>query len=673
MESPQPLKPRGPTLRSARWLGCLVVLVWGTPEPAHAWVYPEHRDISVLAVDTLDPARRAQFDELWALARTAHEQRLCESNADAAQGVGPTCLDWAALPAISGDHSCSAAEMSTTALESKWILSVADIAARLKVDLSQIATLPSPGELEGTPESIAGLKRRVKNASIQAARRNAVRTADNRLQHADSKYATRASSNDAHFLLGRPRTGMSAEEYGLLTLRIGSLMNALGVYAWYHLDALEQASRLAREPLGPEERQALVRAMLFNEAFALHFLEDAFAAGHVAGSWGELAQRLGTHDYYNEAGLEAYLWDAGTKSAILMGDANMRPEDEKRAAAAARTSLEQLLDTARGQRSIALMTATPDRPDTFNVCSNKELIDRPDVSGAPESDRREVVVELAEVVAQTPIPGLGAGLGTLPRFRSEVGPFVGLAGLVDARWIDGGFTPTDGTGFIGGVDLSGRIGLGLNGVMRDSGDGLAFVSLGLRGDTSSTNLVSNAALAKVGGDIASAISSRTAFTSRVRMPFYLVPGDLLLLAPLYFFAPERYTAIAATAANGGLVPWQSGFATGIGRFQFVLGREFGVAVYGIAGKDRVVAPGVAGGPLRVVSYKSTSLDVPILEYRAYRSFSSNQSSAVLLQVFTAVDLPHSASVVSPPAAPNPELSHVWSVGIRLVFDWRYYP
>jgi hypothetical protein len=662
-------------LRLRRWLGGLVALALVTPKLANAWVYPEHRDIAVLAVNTLDPARRAQFDELWRQARTAHEQRLCESGADGAQGVGPTCLDWAALPGIAGDHSCSAAEMSETALEAKWILSVADIAARLKLDLSHIATLPSPEELEGTPESIAGLKKRVKNASIQAARRNAVRTADTRMQHADPKYATRASSNDAHFLLGRPRTGMSAQEYGLLTLRIGSLMNALGVYAWYHLDALEQATRLAREPLGPEERQALVRAMLFNEAFALHFLEDAFAAGHVAGSWGELAQRLGTHDYYNEAGLEAYLWDAGTQSVILMGDANMRPQDEKRTAAAVRTSLEQLIDTAQGQRStkLPLMTAAPDRPDTFNVCSNKMLIDRPDVSGAPESDKREVVVELAEVVAQTPVPGLGAGLGTLPRFRSEVGPFVGLAGLIDTRWIDGGFTPTDGTGFIGGVDLSGRVGVGLNGVMRDSGDGLAFISLGLRGDTSSTNLVSNAALARAGGNIASAISSRTAVTSRVRMPFYLIPGDLLFLAPLYFFSPERYTAIAATAANGGLIPWQSGFATGIGRFQFVLGREFGLAFYGLAGKDRVVAPGYAGAPLRVVSYKSTALDVPILEYRAYRSFSSNQSSAVLLQLFTAVDLPHSASVVSPPSAPTPELGHVWSVGIRLVFDWRYYP
>jgi hypothetical protein len=36
-------------------------------------------------------------------------------------------------------------------------------------------------------------------------------------------------------------------------------------------------------------------------------------------------------------------------------------------------------------------------------------------------------------------------------------------------------------------------------------------------------------------------------------------------------------------------------------------------------------------------------------------------------------MPHSASVVSPPGAPGVDLHDIWSVGVRLVFDWRYYP
>jgi len=672
------LRQRCPTQRLAQGLGWLLTLVLtGGIEPVKAWVYPEHRDIAVFAVATLDPARRAQFDDLWRLARATHAQRLCELGADPAQGVAPSCIDWAALSAVAGDHSCSAEEMSATVIQSQWILAVADIAAHLKVDLGRIALRPRPEQLPGTPESIADIRRLVESASTRAARRNAVRTADNRLQRADSKYATRAYSSNAHFLLARPHAAISAEEYGLLALRIGSRINALGVYAWYHLDALQQATRLAREPLGADDRQALARAMLFDEAFALHFLEDAFAAGHVAGTWGDASQRQGTHDYYNEAGLEVFTWRGGNQSIVLMGDAHMRPEDAERAAAAVRASLEQLLDTAAGRKRAIELPYTPGaptHPDGFNVCHDQVLIDRPDVTAAQDAYKQAVVADLGEVVGQTPIPGLGPGLGALPRFRSEIGPFLGLAGSIDGRRIDGGFTPADGHGFVAGVDLSARVGLGLDGVMRDSGDGLTFISVGLRGDTSATNSVSGAAAANAGGNPTSAIPARTALSSRLRMPFYLIPGDLLLLAPLYLFAPERYQAIAVTAANGGLIPWQSGFATGFGRFQFVLGREFGVTFYGVAGKDRVLAPGTTdGGPARLVAYRSTAFDMPVLEYRVYRSFSSNQSSALLLQLFAAVDIPHSASVVSPPGAPAVALSDVWSVGVRLVFDWRYYP
>jgi hypothetical protein len=656
--------------------GLLALAICAAAGTARAWVYPEHRDIAVLAVETLDPARRTQFDDLWHSARGTHGERLCELGVDRPQGVAPSCLDWAALSAIAGDHSCSAEEMTATVLGSEWILPLADVAARLKVDLARVAILPRAEQLPGTQGTVADIRRRVETASVRAARKNALRTADNHMQRVDAKYAKRAYSSNAHFLLARPRTDTSAEEYSLLTLKIGSRINALGVYAWYHLSALQQATRLAREPLGTDERQALVRAMLFDEAFALHFLEDAFAAGHVSGTWGDASQRQGTHDYYNEAGLEVFLWRGSGQSVVVMGDANMRPEDAERVAAAVRTSLEQLLDTVSGRArgtELPYTPTAPAHPDAFDVCKNQVLIDRPDITAAPEPYRRAVFTDLGEVLGQTPIPGLGPGLGALPRFRSEIGPFLGLAGAIDGRWIDGGFTPSNGHGFIAGVDLAARVGLGLDGVMRDSGDGLAFLSVGVRGDTSSTNSVSGIVSSDIGGNLTSAIPSRTGVSTRVRMPFYLIPGDLLLLCPLYFIAPERYETMAVDAGNGGLIPWQAGFATSFGRFQFVLGRELGVTFYGISGDERVVAAGVGGGATRVVQFKSTAFDVPILEYRAYRSFSSNQSSALLFQLFTALDVPRSASVVSPPGAPGVDLHDVWSVGIRLVFDWRYYP
>ena len=53
--------------------------------PAFAWVYPEHRDIAVLGIESLDPDRKALFDRLWAEARINHEKRLCAQGADTAQ------------------------------------------------------------------------------------------------------------------------------------------------------------------------------------------------------------------------------------------------------------------------------------------------------------------------------------------------------------------------------------------------------------------------------------------------------------------------------------------------------------------------------------------------------------------------------------------------------------
>jgi hypothetical protein len=153
----------------------------------------------------------------------------------------------------------------------------------------------------------------------------------------------------------------------------------------------------------------------------------------------------------------------------------------------------------------------------------------------------------------------------------------------------------------------------------------------------------------------------------------VLPGDLLLASPLYLIDRKKYLNMAVTAANGGLIPWQSGWSTAIGRFQFVLGRELGITFYGLQGSNQVIAPALdASGP-RVVDFKSIAYDLPILEYRPYRAFSTNQSSSLVIQLFTAADVPGSASTVFPVGAPTPDLRTVWSLGLRLVFDWRYYP
>ena len=654
-------------LRAAGLAGLL-----GLAGPCGAWVYPEHRDIAVLAVQTLDPQRAAAFDKLWQQARTGHEQRLCVQPADAEQGTTPLCVDWAALPAIAGDHSCSSKDLLDIVLRSEWILGVADVAAQLKVDLARVPVVPAPGQQADSDGQIRypDFARRIQGEQIRSERLNALRTSDIRLQRADPAYATRAGANNAHFLLARPTTKTSVQDYASIAIGAGAELNAVGVYSYFHLSALQKATRLANEPLNPEQRSSLVLAMLADEAFALHFLEDTFAAGHVSGTWGSTAQRKGTHDFYNANGLEAHTWSQQAESLVIMGDAHLRPEDAQVAAKAVRISLDQLIDAAHGKPvpGIRASSELPAEAEALDVCNAATFPQRP----PQQQIGKEAAPLLAEALTPTPMPGLGPGLGSMPRFRSELGPFIGLAGSVEGRGLSGGFAPGQTSrGAMFGLDLGFRIGMGLEGVIGDAGDGLVFGQIGLHADTSSSNQITDSDL--LGSSLTAAIPSRTGLSTRVRMPFYLVPGDLLFMSPLYFFNPDAYSQMAVTASNGGLIPWQLGMSTGIGRFQFVLGRELGVTFYGLVGTaDSLVAPPQGGRPISVVDYKSVYYDLPILEYRPFRSFASNQSSSVVFQLFGGIDVPYDYSTALPAGGASVKLSPTYSLGLRMVFDWRYY-
>ncbi len=640
--------------------------------PAFAWIYPEHRDIAMLAEQRLDAEHQAIFDELWRDARFGSEERLCLDGIDQDQGLTPECIDWAALTAIAGDHACSSQQMLETVTESQWILTVADVAAQLKLDLKDIPIEAPPEQVALNADLLDEAKVRLASEAARADRINALRVADTRMQRADSDYATRAAANNAHFLLARSRTDQTGDEYAVETLEPGSELSAMGVYAWFHLSALQKAGRLANEQLTDQQRQALARSVLFDEAFALHFLEDVFASGHVAGTWGDAAQRKGTHDFYNQNGLETFTWGGSNTSVVLMGDAHMRPEDAHIAAQAVRDSLRQVLDetAGRSQYQLPLRPDAHDAPDAFDVCENNVLPERETGMEA----RGEYRSAFEETLDPTPVPRLGPGLGSMPRFHSELGPFIGLAGSIDGRVINGGFenSQTD-SGWVGGLDVSLRAGFGLEGALGEASDGLVLAALGYRNDAASTNRFAPSVAGSTGGNLSAAVPARTGLTFRIRMPFYLVPADLLLFSPMYYFNPEAYTAMAVTAVNGGLIPWQSGFATAIGRFQFVLGRELGITFYGMDGNDQLLAPGVEpGGFGRIVNFKSTSYELPILEYRPFRSFSENQSSSVVFQLYGGADVPRGATVVVPAEATSADLGTIWFIGVRMTFDWRYY-
>ncbi len=433
---------------------------------------------------------------------------------------------------------------------------------------------------------------------------------------------------------------------------------------------MRKAARLKQNHLTRKERSALALAMLADEAFALHFLEDVFAAGHVAGTWGDASQRKGTHDYYNENGLDASTWDG--KRIILVGDAYMRPEDADLAAVSVRRSLEQLLDVASGKIEIGHSNLKPLRstPDSFNVCLNN-------LQPLQDIDNPQILSFLADVLIQTPVPGLANGLGELPRFRTELGTFIGVAPALQGRTLEGGFSPAQNTvGAVGGIDIGIRLGIGIEGVLNEAGDGLIFLDLGWRQDGTSTMKYGDSPILAEGAQFTSAIPGREAFITRLRLPFWLIPGDLVVLAPvLALIAPEALSTVGIQAVNGGLIPWQSGIATSIGRFQFVLGREIGVTFYGYGeNKDALLIPhqGAAKKETIFIHFRSIQLDFPILEYRLFRSFSTDQGSSMIIQITAGVDIPNNVSVIVPESAKTPELRTVGYIGLRFAFDWRHY-
>ena len=610
------------------------------------------------AVQNLDAEHRADFDNLWNNSRTGFEKRLCENAADSAQGLKTVCLGWTAFSAIAGDHSCSSKEMLEFILTEDWLWEVANISAQLKSKLAVIPVEEFDGEDGLFTDSDDTVLDQIKKEQNRAKRTNALNNANTQLLRADPHYATRADANTAHFLIARPKSNTTNQEYARLAISPGSELNALGIYVWYHINALQKASRLANEPqLTKKQRQTITLSMLADEGFALHFLEDIFAAGHVAGTWGEVSQRMGTHNYYNQHGLEIYTWNREQFPITLMGDAHMRPQDAELAAKTISTSLKQVLDFAMGRDTGYVQPYAPfapTEPHGFNVCTQNQFPQQPP-QGTGE-DRYDA--PLTEAIINTPMPGLGAGLGALPRFRSEVGPFIGLSASLDGRINAGSYLDfQDKNSYIGGLSLNALVGFGIDGVMDESGDGLVFASIGFRSDSAASS------------GFGTAIPARSAISTRIRMPFYLFPADLLWLSPLSLFNAEAYLNMAVTAVNGGLIPWQQGVATSIGRFQFILGREIGATFYGT---NKILAPPAsAAGSLQTVDFKSIILDFPIAEYRPYRSFSSNQSSSVVFQLFTSVDIPrHSEPIVIQNVSQSME--SVWSFGIRLVFDWRHY-
>jgi len=601
-----------------------------------AWTYPEHRDISAAALERLSPARQDVLARMWKSA-TDGPQPLKNACGTPLGGYDGSCIDLAAWPAIAGDHSCSPENLRKDVVTSAWVMNVSRVAADLRRNLAE--------------------------ATNESKRLDAWALSNLRLEAVDRDYSSRAAANTAHFLL--PRTEDELGPYLARAVSAATEPNAMGLFLHYHLSALGLAARWRDNPDDP----VLAGQALATEAFALHFIEDSFSAGHVAGSWGSVAERKGTHDYYCEAGLDGSTW-AGTLQT-LKGDAHMRPEDLERTARLVSDAWAQLADAALGRGAAskvgrevdpAMASAAP----SVDVCVATK---QPVTVIPPDTDRLR-----DEVVRQTPVPTRPENDIHLPQFRQEIGPFIGAAAGLSGGGARGGYESSGsiGRGF-GQAEIGVRFGVGLDAVTGSSGAGLAFLQVGVVYQSDQGDVCADGCDPTLGNHGIPRVGARNGLGTRIHMPFFVLPGDLLLAGPIVFLVDKQaLKQMGIIAASGGLLGWQRTLNSGVGAFQFILGREAGVALFGY-GSHGIYGYTGSNGTVTQYTYRSWQLDLPIVEYRPFRSFATNQALTVALQLGFGVDFPNNAHLTNPPGAPGPDLGTSWIIYLRLAFDARYYP
>jgi len=129
--------------------------------------------------------------------------------------------------------------------------------------------------------------------------RDFVRALDAELWAVDADYVGRAKNAKTHF-----HDPTSPIDVVLAQAALGSLDNVLAQMLAHHARSLQLAWR-GRKPAAAGDRQLLRAEALLEHAFALHFMEDAFAAGHIATDPAVAAdeRRAERHDYFNRQGL----------------------------------------------------------------------------------------------------------------------------------------------------------------------------------------------------------------------------------------------------------------------------------------------------------------------------------------------------------------------------------
>jgi hypothetical protein len=154
------------------------------------------------------------------------------------------------------------------------------------------------------------------------------------------------------------------------------------------------------------------------------------------------------------------------------------------------------------------------------------------------------------------------------------------------------------------------------------------------------------------------------------MPFWVVPGDLLVLGPILALANrETLQNVLFDATAGGLIPWQRRWTARLGTFQLILGREFALTPNGYIGTQLGLGnffESYQDGQYVDVQYKSLELDFPVLEYVPTRLVQTELAVGAALQLGLSVELEEGVHPRVTTLGPS------YYLCLRLSFEWRRY-
>lgn len=593
---------------------------------ADAFNFGEHHDIGAAAVHRLPEPDRKRLAVMWSTIDGAG--RACGSADDASFATRKTasCVAFADLLALAGDHACTATDLEDDIRRNAWTLPL--IARAMQTRRDVVARDPT-GDF------------------MQMWRRS-----DIDLQLIDGQYGSRAAANDAHFALPRASDTLSRYLYEALEIDTPPL-NAVGLYAIFHGGALRLAVAAHEEPDDGKRTRLRARSLL-SEAFALHFLEDLFSSGHIVGTFGSVSTKKGTHDDFCRRGLDVRTWNGVSYEAH--GDFHMQGEDLEHASLAVATSIRQVLAADAGVRDVTEAASAV-------TMAGSETMAAVDVCTAVKTPTglvpRALWPLLEEVLGQTPVPARMTTL--LPRSSAEVGVFLGA--WVGARGV-AAFESNESNpvrNSFADLELDLRFGVNLQDVLGPVADGQFFLEVGTLAGIQERP-VPDYDPRFAAGDTRSIAHQGNKFA--LRMPFFLVPGDLALAAPFLLpFSRRTLEAMALTAAYGGLVPWQRPIPTRAGTVQFVLGRKVDFFLY----RQRVLdtfAPGATKPDVFV--YRSYGFGLPVVEWAPLRNYQSNDAFGFKVQLGAAIEVPYGARNLTTNeawSAPRPSTQLVLSLGL----------